>query len=101
MIYIKETKSKLDNICYQNDYKTLHYLQLFFREQSSLLLALKSRTFWQALTNCQKLDPLRFVKKKGFWVKQMAVKKNAFSSCSEKCVFTFFFCIFFQTDFMY
>ena len=44
LVAIKETKSKLDNICYLNSFKPLSYLQLLTREQSSLLLALRTRT---------------------------------------------------------
>ena len=44
LIAIKETKTKLDNICYLNNFKPLPYLQLMTREQSSLLMALRTRT---------------------------------------------------------
>ena len=69
---IKETKSKLDNISYLNSFNTLKYIQVMSREQSSLLLALKTRTvrgirsdFGEMfpdkqcpLQNCQELDSL-------------------------------------------
>ena len=35
LMSIKETKSKMDDICYLNKYKTLEYMQSFSREQSS------------------------------------------------------------------
>ena len=41
---IKETKSKMDNISYLSNFKTLQYLQSMTREMSSLLLALRTRT---------------------------------------------------------
>ena len=44
LISLKETKSKMDDICYLNNFKTLDYMQSFSREQSSLLLALRTRT---------------------------------------------------------
>ena len=72
LMEIKETKSKLDNISYLNSFKTLKYIQVMSREQSSLLLALKTRTvrgirsdFGEMfpdkqcpLQNCQELDSL-------------------------------------------
>ena len=61
----------MDNIWYLNNYKTLGYMQSFSREQSSLLLILRTRTvrtirsdFGEMfldkhcpLTNCLDLDP--------------------------------------------
>ena len=34
----------MDYMCYLNSYKTLEYMQSFSREQSSLLLAMRTRT---------------------------------------------------------
>ena len=44
LIQIKASKSKMDNIVYLNNFKTLQYIQSMTREQASLLLALRTRT---------------------------------------------------------
>ena len=44
LMSIKETKSKMDDICYLNSFKTLQYMQSMTREQSSLLLAMRTRS---------------------------------------------------------
>ena len=72
LISIKENKSKMDDICYLNSFKTLQYMQSMTREQSSLLLAMRTRSvrgirsdFGEMyldklcpLENCQELDSL-------------------------------------------
>ena len=42
---IKETKSKMDSILYLDSYKPQPYILTLPRDQSSLLLALRTRTF--------------------------------------------------------
>ena len=44
LMNIKESKSKMDNISYLNSFKILPYMESMTREQSSLLLALRTRT---------------------------------------------------------
>ena len=44
LINIKESKSKMDNISYLNSFQILPYMVSMTREQSSLLLALRTRT---------------------------------------------------------
>ena len=44
LISIKESKSKMDHIIYLNSFKILPYMESMSREQSSLLLALRTRT---------------------------------------------------------
>ena len=44
LISIKESKSKMDPIIYLNSFKILPYMESMTREQSSLLLALRTRT---------------------------------------------------------
>ena len=72
LMAIKETKSKMDNISYLDNFQTLQYMQSMTREMSSLLLALRTRTcrgirsdfgdmFLDKqcpLENCQELDSL-------------------------------------------
>ena len=41
---VKDSKTKMENITYINPYKTLPYIEHLTRDQSSLLLALRTRT---------------------------------------------------------
>ena len=45
LIAIEETKSKMDNILYQNSFNPQPYILRLPRDQSSLLLALRTRTY--------------------------------------------------------
>ena len=45
LMAIKETKSKMDNILYQNSFNHQPYILRLPRDQSSLLLALRTRTY--------------------------------------------------------
>ena len=45
LVSIKETKTKMSNIIYTNSYQTQPYMKVLTREKSSLLLALRTRTY--------------------------------------------------------
>ena len=44
LLAIKDTKTKMDNILYTNNFQTQHYITSMSREKSSLLMALRTRT---------------------------------------------------------
>ena len=46
LMAIKNTKSKMDDISYTNIFQTQPYLTMLTRKQSSLLMALRTRTIW-------------------------------------------------------